>query len=94
MSDIGYSYLSDDGGYLTMYQNKQIDGLIPFTKDIDHRLVHFLRTLHYYRTNNITPCIPLYMEYQIKREDWDQIVRYIKKYKIKPFMKDCKFDIL
>ena len=35
----------------------------------------------------IKSCIPLYMKYHIKREDWDQIGIYVKKYKLSIFYK-------
>lgn len=88
--DRHYSYVNEDDAYLTMYQNKVIDGLLPYVPDVEHRLVQFLRTLYYYKTNAITPCIPLYMEYGIKKRDWDEISRYIKRYNIKAFNKNKK----
>ena len=80
-----YSYLDNDDGYLTMYQNKVIDGFIPYVPDVEPRLIQFLRSLYYHKINGIKPCVPLYMEYMIKAEDWDEIVRYIRKYRIRAF---------
>lgn len=82
-----YGYINQDRGYRTMYENKTVDRLLPYVPNIEPRIIQFLRTLYYYKQNAITPCIPLYMEYQINNEDWDVIVFYIKKYKIKAFNK-------
>jgi len=35
-------------------------------------------------------CIPLYMQYQIKKEDWNKIIWYIKKYNIRLFNKNLE----
>lgn len=83
--DLSYSYVDQDNGYLTMYQNKFIEQQIPYVDDVEPRIIQFLRTLYYYKKNAITPCIPLYMEYQIKRDDWIRIVYYIEKYNITAF---------
>ena len=85
-----YSFLSQDMGYITMRQNVIVNKMIPYRRDVDHRLVQFLRELYYTKINNIKPCVPIYMKYGIKREDYDQILYYIKKYNIKPFLYDCQ----
>ena len=89
-SSYQYSYIGEDYGYTTMYDNKLIDCLIPYVHDVEPRIVQFLRILYYYKIMGVTvpkPCIPLYMEYQIKKEDWTTISYYIKKYNITVFNK-------
>lgn len=84
--NMNYSFINEDFGYIVKARNMYIDHLIPYKEDIQPRLVRFLRSLYYYRSHNIRPCVPLYMQYSIKAEDWDDIVRYIKKYRIGLFL--------
>lgn len=81
-----YGYINEDTGYLAMKSNRWISSNIPYKPDVEPRLVQFLRTLTYYRLYRIKPCVPIYMEYMIKKEDWVEIMRYIKKYDIRLFM--------
>lgn len=82
-----YGFIHDDKGYNIIEDNDCIDKFLPYKPDIEPRLVRFLRTLHYYRTHGITTCIPVYMEFQIKKEDWDKIKYYLLKYNITIFNK-------
>jgi hypothetical protein len=80
---MNYSYINTDNGYQFMYNNKTIEQLLPYVPDVEPRVVDFLRTLYFYKKEGVTPCIPLYMEYQIKKEDWTAIVYYYDRYNIK-----------
>jgi len=82
-----FSYIGEDKGYLVMKHNWRIDVLVPFKNGIDPRLIRFLRDLLYHKMYNIQSCVPLYMKYHVKKEDWEQIANYIKKYKISVFYK-------
>jgi len=85
-----YSFINDDIGYVVMKDNDNIDKKLPFVDDVEPRLIRFLRTLYYYRKHNITACIPLYMEFQIKKEDLLLIRNYILKYGITVFSANIK----
>jgi hypothetical protein len=74
-----------------MNNNWKIDQAVPYKDDIEPRLVRFLRDLLYHKVSKIKSCIPLYMKYQIKKEDWGKIGAYIKKYKVSAFYK-CNFN--
>ena len=82
-----FSYIYSDSGYKVMYDNININKIIPIKADIEPRLVYFLRTLYYHKKYNFRSCIPLYMQFHIKNIDWDEIIRYINKYKIWVFYK-------
>jgi len=86
-----FSFIRNDPGYEIMRHNWKIDKAVPYKDDIDPRLVRFLRDLLYHKISRIKPCVPLYMKYQVKKEDWDQIVHYIKKYRVSAFYK-CNFN--
>ena len=83
-----FSFINNDIGYKIIRGNRRIDIEIPFKYDVEPRLIRFLRQLINHRIYKITPCVPLYMQFHIKKEDWDEIVRYIKKYNITVFNKD------
>ena len=83
-----FSFINKDIGYKIIKSARDINNEIPFKFDIEPRLIRFLRELTQYKLYKITPCVPLYMQYSIKKEDWDEIIRYIKKYKITAFNKD------
>ena len=86
--DNNFSFISKDIGYKIMKGSRHINVEIPFKPDIDPRLIRFLRELTQHKLYKTNPCVPLYMQYHIKKEDWDEIVRYIKKYKITAFNKN------
>jgi hypothetical protein len=86
-----YSFIRYDNGYDIMRDNWSIDLSIPFKDDIDPRLVRFLRDLIYHKIYKITSSVPIYMKYHIKKEDWDHIVRYVKKYQLSIFSKKYPF---
>jgi|AntRauTorckE6833_2_1112554.scaffolds.fasta_scaffold15250_2 hypothetical protein len=81
--DKGYSNLYEDIGYMIIDDNTKIDNKFPYKDDIDQRLVKFMRTSYYYKQNNIVQCVPLEMEFDITKNDWVKIKKYLKKYKIK-----------
>lgn len=83
-----YSYINNDIGYKIMHDNININKLIPFKADIEPRIIQFLRTLYYYKKYNIKPCVPLYMQFHVKKEDWTEIRRYVVKYKVIVFQKN------
>lgn len=86
-----FSYIKDDHGYHEMNYAKYISYLIPFKPDIEPRLIYFLRSLFYqkvfHKKFRMNDCIPIYMKYHIKLEDWNEISRYVNKYRIKVFYK-------
>ena len=82
-----YSYVDSDTGYTIMKDNQNIGYIIPLKADIEPRLIYFLRDLYLHKKYKIKPCIPLHMQYQIKRVDWNEIMRYVNKYNICYFMK-------
>lgn len=86
-----YSFITHDKGYNIMRDNWSIDLSIPFKNDIDPRLVRFLRDLIYHKIYKISSCIPLYMKYHVKKEDWNQIANYVKKYNLSIFSKKHSF---
>jgi hypothetical protein len=79
-----YSFINQDLGYQIIQQNNDIDRMFPYKPDIDPRLVRYLRSLYFFIQNNIMPCVPLDMEYSIKKDDVPCMVNYLKKYQI-PF---------
>jgi hypothetical protein len=83
-----YSYIDNDKGYIVMDRYKYIDNIIPFKPTIEPRLIHFLRTLFYYKQYNIQHCVPLYDEFSIDAYDWIAIKRYIHRYNIYVFYFD------
>ncbi len=86
-----FSFINEDIGYKVMYDNYTINELLPLKPDIEPRLIYFLRTLYYHKKYNIMPCVPLYMQFHIKKIDWVEIVRFIKKYNITIFNKKIDF---
>lgn len=80
--DRGFSSIHEDIGYTVMDENSAIDKKFPYKKDIDPRLIRFMRTSYYYKVNNIVPCIPMELEFRLRKKDWKQIYRYIKKYDV------------
>lgn len=82
-----FSFVNNDVGYKIIKDNDNIDKKLPFDDNVPPRLIRFLRTLYYYKKYNIKPCIPLYMEYQIKYVDWVIIYNYIKLNNVKIFNK-------
>ncbi len=83
----GYNYLKEEKEYRIMKDNWRIDIAIPYKNDIDPRLVRFLRDLMYHKIYKLKSCVPLYMKYHVKKEDWDEITNYVKKYKLTIFYK-------
>jgi hypothetical protein len=82
---MSYSYLREDDGYYIYNDAKIMHYILPLVHDVEPRIIYFLRTLYYHKKYNIKHCVPLYMQFMIKKEDWDVIVYYIKKYNIKVF---------
>ena len=87
MDNNNFSYIYEDIGYPVAKTNYWISLQLPYKPDVEPRLIQFLRTLVYYKIYGIKPCVPIYMEYMIKKEDWIQISRYIRKYNICIFKK-------
>lgn len=87
MSNTNYSYITHDIGYNIMHDNIDINRLIPLKADVEPRIIYFLRTLYYHKKYRIKPCVPIYMQFHVKTEDWDEILRYVYKYNIRVFKK-------
>ena len=77
-----FSYINDDMGYRSYKLQYYIYNALPYKKDVDPRLVRFLRDLVFHQLIGAKPCPPLYSRYQITRKDWLLISRYIRKYKL------------
>jgi len=78
-----FSYIKDDIGYKMFNVNNLINKKIPYKKDIEPRLINYLRTYYFYKIKHITPCIPLVIEFWIRQDDINCINNYLHKYTIK-----------
>lgn len=79
---MNFSNLKEDLGYVVIRQNIDIDKKFPFKSDVDPRLVRYLRSLYFYKINDLTPCVPLEMEFYINKIDYIKIIRYLRKYNL------------
>ncbi len=75
-----YGLIDEDDGYKIMFWNRCTGCKIPYTIDIDPRLVRYLRTLYYYKKYNIIPCIPLEIQFWITKRDIVQMGKYMRNY--------------
>lgn len=76
------SSIKEDQGYKVMNAYKCIRYKFPFTRDIEPRLISYLREYYFNKINNIKPCVPLSMVYSIRECDIATINNYIRKHKI------------
>lgn len=77
-----YSYIRDDVGYKVLDVMHIINRKIPYKKDIEPRLINYLRMHYFYKINNIKPCVPLIIEFWIRQDDINCINNYLHKYNI------------
>lgn len=77
-----FGSIKEDGGYKVMKSYQGIRNKFPFTRDIEPRLISYLREYYYNKINNIHPCVPLTMIYSIRECDINSINNYIRKYRI------------
>lgn len=77
-----FSSIKEDQGYKVMKSYKCISAKFPYTRDIEPRLVSYLRDYYFNKINGIKPCVPLSTVYSIRECDIGTINNYLRKYKI------------
>jgi len=77
-----FSPIKEDAGYKVMKSYKCITHKFPYTKDIQPRLVSYLRDHYFNKINGIYPCVPLSMVYSIRECDIASINIYLRKHRI------------
>lgn len=65
-----------------MNWNQIVDLKFPYKKDIDPRLIRFLRQSYSNKINDVKPCVPIQVEYSITKNDIIDIQKYLHKYNI------------
>lgn len=82
MNHSNYSYIDNDIGYDMIKINKLVNLKFPYKRDIEPRLVDFMRIHYTYKIIGTEPCVPLIMQYWIREHDIYNINNYLHKYGI------------
>ena len=81
-----FSYINQDLGYKAMPVNQFINGKFPYKRDIEPRLVRFIREFYLFKLLDKRPSFPLEMKYWIRYDDVPCIRAYLKKLNTKHFV--------